>query len=73
MPFYYSQCEAIRELSAVQRHLTEALTLANRPHLLGASIVEMNAAMRRLANAQHKAIRAESEYKNAERERKEQE
>jgi hypothetical protein len=73
MLFYHSQYEAIRELSAVQRHLTEALILSNRPHLLGAAVVEMNAALRRLAQAQHKAFIASRKYQNEERERKKKE
>ena len=49
-------------MKAAQRELTEALSLVKRPHMFGTALFNLNAAMRRLADAQWRLMQAKSEY-----------
>ena len=62
MKWVHKSYEAELSLKAAQRELTEALSLITRPHLFGTALFNLNAAMRRLADAQWRLMQAESEY-----------
>ena len=62
MNWNYKQYEAEQALKSAQRELTEALSLITRPHLFGTALFNLNAAMRRLADAQWRLMQAKSEY-----------
>lgn len=54
--------DAEHQLKSAQRELSEALSLLTRPHLLGSALFHVNAALRRLAEAQWRIMQAEAEY-----------
>ena len=62
MTWHYKEFEAEQAMKAVQRELTEALSIINRPHLYGSALFHINAALRRLAEAQWRLMQAKSEY-----------
>lgn len=62
MNWNYKQYEAEQALKSAQRELTEALSLITRPHLFGNALFNLNAAMRRIADAQWRLMQAKSEY-----------
>ena len=62
MTWEYKQYEAEQALKSAQRELTEALSLITRPHLFGTALFNLNAAMRRLTDAQWRLMQAKSEY-----------
>ena len=62
MIWQYKEYDAERSMKAAQRELTEALSIINRPHLYGAALFHVNAAMRRLADAQWRLMQAKEEY-----------
>lgn len=62
MNFQYKEYEAKMSLKAVQRELTEALSIMSRPHMYGTALFSINAAMRRLATAQWRLMQAKEEY-----------
>lgn len=62
MNWQYKEYDAERSMKAAQRELTEALSIINRPHLYGTALFHVNAAMRRLAEAQWRLMQAKSEY-----------
>lgn len=62
MTFQHKEYEAEMSLKAAHRELTEALSIISRPHLYGTALFNLNAAMRRLAEAQWRLMQAKSEY-----------
>ena len=62
MIWQYKEYDAERSMKAAQRELTEALSIVNRPHLYGTALFHVNAALRRLADAQWRLMQAKSEY-----------
>jgi hypothetical protein len=62
MTWQYKEYAASRALAAAQREITEALNQTQRPHLFGSALFSINAAMRRLTEAQWRLMQAKSEY-----------
>lgn len=64
MNWQYKEYEAEQAMKSAQRELTEALSFVKRPHLFGTALFNLNAAMRRLAEAQWRLMQAKSEYEH---------
>lgn len=64
MDWQYKEFEGSQALMAAQRNITDALHYAQRPHLFGQALFSINAALRRLAEAQWRLMQAKSEFEN---------
>lgn len=64
MNWQYKEYEAEQAMKAAQRELTETLSLVKRPHMFGSALFHLNAALRRLAEAQWRLMQAKSEYEH---------
>ena len=62
MTWQHKTFDAVRAIKSAQQSLTEALSHARKPYLLGAAQLELNRAIRKLAEAQWRLIQAESDY-----------
>lgn len=62
MTWQHKTFDAIRAVKSAQQALTEALSHARQPHLLGSAQFELNQAIRKLAEAQWRLMQAESYY-----------
>lgn len=67
MTWQHKTFDAIRAIKSAQQALTEALSHAQKPYLLGSAQFELNQAIRKLAEAQWRLLQAESDY-NVEKE-----
>ena len=62
MTWQYKEFDAEQHLKSVQREIAEVLSYINRPHLFGSALFHLNAALRRLAEAQWRLMQAKEEY-----------
>lgn len=64
MTWQYKEFDAEQHLKSAQREIAEVLSCINRPHLYDSALFHLNAALRRLAEAQWRLMQAESEFED---------